>query len=102
MRSVILAIGFSSVQRAANRVISVRLPQCADGPAMPTSASRPHHQYQYVRIFKKGTFAWLPSKKVDHIAHFIFIRRDLPLNFHPAAVRASANVTPFGAVSVPA
>ena len=27
---------------------------------------------------------------------------DLPLNFHPAAVRASANVTPFGAVSVPA
>ena len=27
---------------------------------------------------------------------------DLPLNFHPAAVRASTNVTPFGAVSVPA
>jgi hypothetical protein len=27
---------------------------------------------------------------------------DLPLNFHPAAVRASANVTPLGAVSVPA
>ena len=27
---------------------------------------------------------------------------DLPLNFHPAAVRASADVTPFGAVSVPA
>jgi hypothetical protein len=27
---------------------------------------------------------------------------DLPLNFHPAAVRAWANVTPFGAVSVPA
>jgi hypothetical protein len=27
---------------------------------------------------------------------------DLPLNFHPAAVRASANVTPFGAMSVPA
>lgn len=27
---------------------------------------------------------------------------DLPLNFHPAAVRASAHVTPFGAVSVPA
>src|SRR3954462_7667616 len=26
----------------------------------------------------------------------------LPLNFHPAAIRASANVTPFGAVSVPA
>jgi DNA invertase Pin-like site-specific DNA recombinase len=29
-------------------------------------------------------------------------RCDLPLNFHPAAIRASANVTPFGAVSVPA
>ena len=28
--------------------------------------------------------------------------RDLPLNFHPAAFRASTNVTPFGAVSVPA
>ena len=27
---------------------------------------------------------------------------DLPLNFHPAAFRASTNVTPFGAVSVPA
>jgi len=27
---------------------------------------------------------------------------DLPLNFHPATVRASTNVTPFGAVSVPA
>ncbi len=27
---------------------------------------------------------------------------DLPLNFHPAAIRVSANVTPFGAVSVPA
>jgi len=27
---------------------------------------------------------------------------DLPLNFHPAAVRASANVTPFGALSVAA
>ena len=32
--------------------------------------------------------------------HFRLI--DLPLNFHPAAVRVSANVTPFGAVSVPA
>ena len=30
------------------------------------------------------------------------VDRDLPLNFHPAAVRASTNVTPFGAVSVPA
>jgi NDP-sugar pyrophosphorylase family protein len=28
--------------------------------------------------------------------------RDLPLNFHPAAIRASADVTPFGAISVPA
>jgi hypothetical protein len=28
--------------------------------------------------------------------------RDLPLNFHPAAVRAWANVMPFGAVSEPA
>jgi hypothetical protein len=27
---------------------------------------------------------------------------DLPLNCHPAAARASANVTPFGAMSVPA
>jgi CBS domain-containing protein len=27
---------------------------------------------------------------------------DLPLNFHPAAVRAWANVMPFGAVSEPA
>ncbi len=27
---------------------------------------------------------------------------DLPLNFHPAAIRASAIDTPFGAVSVPA
>ena len=27
---------------------------------------------------------------------------DLPLNCHPAAAKASANVTPFGAMSVPA
>ena len=32
----------------------------------------------------------------------ILISSDLPLNFHPAAFRASTNVTPFGAVSVPA
>jgi hypothetical protein len=32
----------------------------------------------------------------------LWMATDLPLNFHPAAVRASANVTPFGAVSVPA
>jgi hypothetical protein len=35
----------------------------------------------------------------------VFVRwlpPDLPLNFHPAVVRASANVTPLGAVSVPA
>lgn len=31
-----------------------------------------------------------------------FLDGDLPLNFHPAALRASAKVTPFGAVSVPA
>ena len=30
------------------------------------------------------------------------ITLDLPLNFHPVAVRASTDVTPFGAVSVPA
>ena len=30
------------------------------------------------------------------------LRLDLPLNFHPAAFRASTKVTPFGAVSVPA
>ena len=29
-------------------------------------------------------------------------RCELPLKFHPSAVRASTNVTPFGAVSVPA
>ena len=29
-------------------------------------------------------------------------QHDLPLNCHPAAARASANVTPFGAMSVPA
>jgi hypothetical protein len=34
----------------------------------------------------------------DHV----MVADDLPLNFHPAAVRASADVTPFGAVSVPA
>jgi ABC-type uncharacterized transport system permease subunit len=27
---------------------------------------------------------------------------DLPLSFHPAAIRASTDVTPFGAISVPA
>jgi hypothetical protein len=32
----------------------------------------------------------------------LFILVDLPLNFHPVAVRVSADVTPFGAMSVPA
>jgi hypothetical protein len=32
----------------------------------------------------------------------VFVDTDLPLNFHPAAFRASTNVTPLGAVSVPA
>jgi hypothetical protein len=36
------------------------------------------------------------------VAMSILRGADLPLNFHPAAARASANVTPFGAVSVPA
>jgi hypothetical protein len=33
---------------------------------------------------------------------FTAATRDLPLNFHPAAIRASTDVTPFGAISVPA
>jgi hypothetical protein len=32
----------------------------------------------------------------------LFGSADLPLNFHPVAIRVSADVTPFGAVSVPA
>ena len=36
------------------------------------------------------------------VQSYFYSWRDLPLNFHPAAIRASANVTPFGAVSVPA
>jgi hypothetical protein len=38
----------------------------------------------------------------DFQREFVWSADDLPLNFHPAAVRASANVTPFGAMSVPA
>jgi phosphoglycolate phosphatase-like HAD superfamily hydrolase len=41
-----------------------------------------------------------PHSFLDTLLHFN--PADLPLNVHPAAVRASANVTPFGAVSVPA
>ena len=41
---------------------------------------------------------------ISRLPKFVYYSNygDLPLNFHPAAVRASANVTPFGAVSVPA
>jgi hypothetical protein len=42
-----------------------------------------------------GTFARVESGAK-------LVADDLPLNFHPAAFRASTNVTPFGAVSVPA
>ena len=35
-------------------------------------------------------------------AYYGYGPSDLPLNFHPAAFRASTNVTPFDAVSVPA
>jgi hypothetical protein len=37
----------------------------------------------------------------DQILEY-WTQNDLPPNFHPAAIRASASVTPFGAVSVPA
>ena len=40
---------------------------------------------------------WIARRVADEV-----MGRDLPLNFHPAAFRASTNVTPFGAVSVPA
>jgi hypothetical protein len=48
----------------------------------------------------RGLALALPSTgtRIDGTA----VARDLPLNFHPAAFRASTNVTPFGAVSVPA
>jgi hypothetical protein len=57
---------------------------------------------------------WLYRCAIENRATEVFERKppnrrqaspsfDLPLNFHPAAVRASANdVTPFGAVSEPA
>jgi hypothetical protein len=46
--------------------------------------------------------AFIPLADAIKEAGLYFWKFDLPLNFHPAAVRASANVTPFGAVSVPA
>ena len=39
---------------------------------------------------------------VASLAAIFSVSSDLPLNFHPAAFRASTKVTPFGAVSVPA
>src|SRR5690606_25914288 len=44
----------------------------------------------------------VPLDDLDWISSYWIGTPDLPLNFHPAAIRASANVTPFGAVSVPA
>jgi hypothetical protein len=41
-------------------------------------------------------------KFLETIAYTLGRQSDLPLNFHPAAIRASTDVTPFGAVSVPA
>jgi glutathione S-transferase len=48
--------------------------------------------------------SWMAAdlKHSPYLAGDAFSNADLPLNFHPAAVRASANVTPLGAVSVPA
>jgi hypothetical protein len=40
---------------------------------------------------------WVYRPQVRGIAHNYFVG-DLPLNFHPAATRASAVDTPFGAV----
>ncbi len=42
------------------------------------------------------------EKPMGQVIQIDEARIDLPLKFHPAAVRASADVTPFGAVSVPA
>jgi hypothetical protein len=57
----------------------------------PSTGSVPTEQsLEYNLLYAVVTTATNPS------------RYDLPLNFHPAAIRASANVTPFGAMSVPA
>jgi transposase-like protein len=68
----------------------------------------------YFSIFKRGMRGVYQHCKEKHLHRYLaeFDHRynyrvalgysDLPLNFHPAAVRASANVTPLGAVSVPA
>ena len=50
-----------------------------------------------VGIDKDSSFLRIAEDRIDR-----FRKGDLPLNFHPAAVRASTNVTPFGAASVPA
>ena len=50
----------------------------------------------------RSTFRDWAAEETNCPAEVCEMALDLPLNFHPAAFRASTNVTPFGAVSVPA
>src|ERR1700677_3847616 len=62
-----------------------------------------HCQREQVLINADGSLdhVYFPDNGVVSVLA-VYADGDLPLNFYPAAVRASANVTPLGAVSVPA
>jgi hypothetical protein len=61
----------------------------------PTTAFGAAHRTDHLR--SREPFAIVGAGRL-----FYYVGHDLPLNVHSAAVRAAANVTPFGAVSVPA
>jgi hypothetical protein len=66
------------------------------------ATSSPRFRHRSKRISPQSPSPFNSLRHATTEARDFLSRADLPLNFHPAAIRASANVTPFGAVSVPA
>src|SRR3954469_19397764 len=103
-----------SVTHQSTLHLSFKIKCCVDRLRPPPPRGHPwmakrasHKTPKIYQTFTRGAFAWkgvhfgCPQGRSLN-AEIDEARTDLPLNFHPAAIRASANVTPFGAVSVPA
>ena len=86
---------FAATRDVNNSVIALQKDIISAQTSIRESQSKLDEQAKHITDFLSEQTTKLTAAQNSMVT-------DLPLNFHPAAVRASANVTPFGAVSVPA